>query len=56
MCVAATSKRRRNQAKNDYRHISAKQRPRYKKRDADTSARRLSRLIETERRMKQKAK
>jgi hypothetical protein len=56
MCVAATSKRRRRQSKNDYRHICAKQRPRYKKRDAATSARRLNRLIETERRMKQKAK
>lgn len=55
-CVASTAKRRRRQAANNYRHMSKQERPRYKKRDADTSARRLQRLIDTERRMKSKPK
>lgn len=56
MCVAATSKRRRLQARNNYSHLGKKVRPRYKKRDSETSARRLQRVIDNERRMKVKAK
>lgn len=55
-CVASTAKRRRRQSTNNYRHMGPMIRPKYKKSDADTSSRRLNRLIETERRMKQKAK
>lgn len=56
MCTAQTAKRRRAQARNGYRHIGPLRRPHFNKRDAETSAKRLQRLIETERRMKQKAK
>lgn len=56
MCVAATSKRRRRQAANGFKHLGKKVRPNYKKRDAETSAKRLARIIATERRLKQKAK
>jgi hypothetical protein len=52
-CACATAKRRRSQAANGYRHIHAKARPTYKKRAADVSQKRLQRLIENERRMKQ---
>lgn len=53
---AQTCKRRRRQAVNNYKHLGPKVRPSYRKRDAETSAKRLQRLIDTERRMKQKAK
>lgn len=56
MCVAATARRKRRQAKNNYRHLAPLRRPRYKKRDAEKSARILARRIETEKRMKQKPK
>lgn len=54
MCTASTAKRRRRQAKNNYKHLPPRQRPHYVKRDASVSQKRLQRLIETERRMKQK--
>lgn len=56
MCVAATARRRRSQAKNNYRHLAPLRRPKYKRRDEEKSARILARRIETERRMKQKPK
>ncbi len=56
MSVCSTAKRRRAQAKNGYRHLAPKQRPVYKKMDNETSARRLRRLIDTERRIKQAGK
>lgn len=54
MSVARTARRRRKQAANHFRHMAPLKRPHYTKRDAETSAKRLQRLIETERRMKQK--
>lgn len=54
MSVAQTAKRRRAQAANKYKHLPPLRRPVYNARDAEKSKRRLQRLIETERRMKQK--
>ena len=45
--------RRQRQAKNDYKHLAPQRRPRYLKRDALASRRRLDALIATERRMQQ---
>lgn len=56
MSVCSTAKRRRKQAAGGYKHMAPLKRPRYKKRDAQTSAARLRRLIETERRIKQGGK
>lgn len=56
MCTASTAKRKRRQAANGYKHLGPMKRPHYLKRDAETSAKRLQRLIATERRMAQKAK
>lgn len=52
-CVTATAKRRRRQAKNGYNHLCERQRPNYKKTTAEKSARRLSRMIENQRRIQQ---
>jgi len=49
MCTAATAKRRRKQANNNYRHLSPQDRPHYVKRDVGVSASRLQRLIEKQR-------
>jgi hypothetical protein len=54
MCTAATARRRRRQAANDYRHLPAKRRPYFSKRSAEKSARIEARKIATEKRMKQK--
>lgn len=54
MCTAATARRRRKQAANNYRHLSKQRRPHYNKVSADKSARREARKIETEKRMRQK--
>ena len=56
MGQARVNARRRRQAKNGYTHLSAPQRPHYKKMDAATSARRLAALIDKERRIKQAPK
>ena len=56
MCTCATAKRRRKQATKKYMHMAPLVWPKYKKRDATTSAMRLRRLIETERRIKQGGK
>jgi hypothetical protein len=48
--------RRYKQAKNGFRHLSVRQRPNYKIRDAAASARRLQQQIATERRISQKKK
>lgn len=45
--------RRQRQAKNGFAHLSPRQRPNYRKRDAATSAARLQRQIANERRMAQ---
>lgn len=50
-CVTATAKRRRRQAKNKFNHLSPKQRPNYKMRTAEASARHQARVIANERRM-----
>lgn len=54
MCGQKTAKRRRKQSAKEYRHMAKLGRPIYKKKDSLTSARRLQKLIETERRIKQK--
>lgn len=56
MCVAATARRRRQQARNGFRHMPPKVRPRYKVRDAAASARRLREQIATENRIRQTAR
>ena len=48
---AQTCKRRRRQAVNNYRHLAPLQRPRYKKSDAQTSARKLADRIAREKQM-----
>lgn len=53
-CVARTARRRRKQAAMGYRHVAKKQRPGYRIWSTEASANRLRRVIETERRMKQK--
>jgi hypothetical protein len=50
------SGRRYKQALNKYRHIAARQRPRYRQRDAAAAARHLQKVIATERRIRQGAK
>lgn len=49
MCVAATAKRRRQQAANGYRHMAPLRRPRYKVRDSSTAAKRERELTERRR-------
>ena len=46
------SGRRQRQAKNGYNHLAPRQRPNYKKRDKETSARHNARILATERRIK----
>lgn len=53
MGQARTNARRRKQAAQNFNHLAPKQRPNYKKRDAETSARHQARVIATERRMQQ---
>lgn len=48
--------RRAKQAANNYGHLTPRQRPNYKKRDAETSARHQARVLATERRIKQGSK
>lgn len=45
------SGRRYKQALNGFKHLAPRQRPNYRKRDAEASARRLTQQIATERRM-----
>jgi len=56
MSQARCNARRRRQAANGFTHLAMLGRPIYKKPDANASARRLRQLIETERRISQKAK
>jgi hypothetical protein len=56
MCVAATAKRRRQQACNGYRHLSPRDRPRYKVRDVSQQKKRLEQLIARERAMQSRGK
>lgn len=51
MCVTATAKRRRRQAKNNFNHISGREKPIYKKRSAESSAARMASMIERQRRI-----
>lgn len=48
--------RRYRQAKNKYSHLTPRQRPNYKMRDAATSARHLARVMATEHRIRQASK
>lgn len=50
------SGRRYKQALNKFSHLTPRQRPNYKQRDAAASARHLQKVIATERRIKQGAK
>lgn len=54
MSAAQQAKARRRQAANGFKHLAKMQRPKYKKKDAAASARRLAEAIATERRIKQK--
>jgi len=54
MSAAQQAKARRRQARNGFKHLAERQRPKYKVRDALASARRLQQQIETERRIKMK--
>lgn len=56
MSAAQQAKARRRQAANNYAHLSPKQRPNYKRRDAATSARHLAKLVATETRIRQQGK
>lgn len=38
MCVCATAKRRRRQAKQNYNHLAPRQRPNFKQRSAEAAA------------------
>lgn len=53
MCVAATAKRRRAQAKMGYTHMAPQDRPHYKRRSKEVASRHLQELIARERRMAQ---
>lgn len=53
MSQTRTNARRRKQAANNYNHLTPRQRPNYKKRDAETSARHNARILATERRIQQ---
>lgn len=48
--------RRYKQAKSGYNHLAPRQRPNYKKRDAETSARHLAKTMATEQRIRQSSK
>lgn len=50
------SGRRQRQAAHNYNHLTPRQRPNYKKRDAATSARHLAKIVATEQRIKQSSK
>lgn len=50
------SGRRYKQAIAGFKHLAPRQRPNYKKRDADAAAKHLQRLIATERRIAQSSK
>lgn len=54
MCVTATAKRRRRQAKQGYNHLAKKQRPIYRARSAEKATERLRRTLEAERARKQR--
>lgn len=56
MSQARTNARRRRQAKNNYSHLAPRERPNFKKRSAEMSAKHMARVLATERRMAQKAK
>lgn len=51
MCTASTAKRRRQQARNHYKHLSKQRRPHYRHTDAATAAKRLQQLLARERAM-----
>lgn len=56
MSAARTARRRRKQAVQNYNHLAPRQRPNYKKRDLETSARHNAKVLATERRIMQGAK
>jgi len=49
MCTSATAHRRRQQARNGYKHLSKQRRPHYRRTDATAAAKRLQQLIARER-------
>ena len=51
MCVCATAKRRRRQAKQNFNHLCPRQRPNFKRRSAEALVKHLQRVIATERRL-----
>lgn len=53
MSVTSTAKRRRRQHAIGFTHLAKQQRPKYAKRDEATSKKRLQKLLETERRIRQ---
>jgi hypothetical protein len=48
--------RRQRQAKQKFNHLASRQRPNYKMRDAETSARHLAKVVATEHRIRQSSK
>lgn len=53
MSQARCNARRRKQAANNYSHLAPRQRPNFKRRSAEASAKHQARLLATERRIKQ---
>lgn len=56
MGQARTNARRRKQAAQNYNHLAPRQRPNYKKRDAETSARHEAKVVATEQRIRMGSK
>jgi len=56
MSAAQQAKARRRQMASNYSHLSPRERPNYKQRSAEASARHLAKVIATERRMANKKK
>jgi hypothetical protein len=54
MSAAQQAKARRRQMANNYAHLSPRDRPNYKQRDAATSARRLAETVRREQERKQR--
>ena len=53
MSQARTNARRRREAANNFAHLLPRQRPNFKKRSAEASARHQARVLATERRIQQ---
>jgi hypothetical protein len=56
MSQARTNARRRKQATNKFSHLAPRQRPNFKMRSAEASAKHQARILATERRIKQGSK